>query len=266
MKRKKIPYFYILVAICLLTILILVLPFTMRESEPPPEVAEETAREPDGELTAGEIIERSREAHGGRKELLSLESVQLRTSSILGTQQAEHAEETAWYLFPDRMRSEARIGSTTFVQVYDRGSSWIREGEEISEADMATTEILRRSLKHFPTFLVRAADSTAIAIMKGRSFIDGKPQYRIHIIEQDADETTLWIDSSDYLLRRMDYPVFAGDAEQHMQLDFDSYEKREGIMLPNEVDLYLNGVLIQQTTVLEYRLNVGVPDTLLQRP
>jgi len=265
--KSSINYAYMLVAAVVLTVLVLVIPLTERVEE----TGEERASKESGEevmekLDPAEIISRSIEAHGGRKKLSTLKTIRMSTSALIGTGKREHAEELAYYRFPDMMRSEARIGNESYVQAYDGERAWLLENGGVVDADARTTELLRRSLKHFPNFLLDAADSNAVLVEKGRSFIGGRPQYRIFVLEEDTDETTLWIDASDLLLRRMEYPIYAGESEEWIRLDFKKFSSVDGIILPYEVDIRVNGMLVQETTILDYRVNVPVADSLFARP
>ena len=266
-KKTKVPYLYILIAILLLTVLILIIPFTGRREEPDAirQTQEETSG-PETQPTARSILLTALDAHGGMKSISSLNSLKMTTTSSLGPDGRESARETAFYSFPGKMKSEASIGDNTYVQSYNEGSAWYVENGVASPGDRRMIEFLRRSLKHFPNFLIQATDSTAITMIKGKSFIDGKPPYIVYVIDGESDETTLWIDLDELHVSRMDYPVFAGEVEEHVRLDLLDYRKTDGILLPYRVRLYMNGLFAQETTILTYEINPGLNDSLFVSP
>jgi hypothetical protein len=262
LRKAKVPYLHILFTVIILTILILIIPFT-GQREAPDEFTtdvEDTLSEK-SEPTASDILTKVLQAHGGIEKISSIRSIKMTTTSLLGPEKNEYADEAAYYNFPDQMRSEAKIGTDTFIQTYSHGSAWLSENDIVGEADLRTLEILRRSLKHFPNFILQASDSVAIVMIKSKSFIEGKPHYTVFVIDKDSDETTLWIAFDDFLVKRMDYPVFAAETEEHMRLDFSDYRETGGIQFPHSVDIHMNGVLVQQTTVLSYDVNPPVPDS-----
>jgi len=267
MKSPKAPYIYILIAILALTILVLILPFTKsrQSGDKPPAVSPAALEEP-GEQDIITILEKSLKAHGGRDALSSVRSLKMNTSSDLGPEEEEKILEEAFYRFPDQMKSEARIGKDLFVQAYDRGNVWVMEKDSVYQGDMRTAEILRRSLKHFPFFLLQAVDTTSLVLAKDRSFIDGEPYYTVLVIDRDADETTMLISPDTFLLRRMDYPVFAGETEEHLRLDFLDYSETGGVQLPRRVNIFIGGNLVQETKVLTYELNPQLSDSLFEPP
>lgn len=267
MNKLTAPYLYILIAILFLTVLILVLPFTGSKESGDESVLVTPGDEeaPDDKSTIG-LLMQAIEAHGGEEAISSIRSVRMSTSSYLGPGEEEDVLEEALYRFPDQMKSLARIGDTTYIQTYDRGTSWVMEGDSLFRGDMRTMEILRRSLKHFPFFLLEAIDSTSLVLAKDRSFVDGEPYHTVYVIDRDSDETTILISPDDFLIRRMDYPIFAGETEEHMRLDFLEYKKSGGVQLPHKVLIYIGGNLVQETKVLTYEMNPELADSLFEFP
>ncbi|MFQ6102894.1 MAG: hypothetical protein ACE5OP_01210 [Candidatus Glassbacteria bacterium] len=269
MEKSKAPYLYVLFAALLISLLIFIIPFTEKK-EPPgrQSVSEEGVESKTNalDLSAYNILIRAEGAYGGSKTISSLKAIQMNTTSLLKSEGGETATEKAYYRFPNRMRSEAHIGAETYIQAYDNGMAWVMENGVVSDGDLRTREILRKSLKHFPNFLIQATDSASLAMIKGKSFIEGKPHYMIYVIDPDSDEFTLWIAMEDFLVKRIDYPVYAGTTEEHMRLDFLSFREKKGLKLPYKVNIFLNGILVQETTVLDYEINPSLPDSLFEKP
>lgn len=263
--KTKVPYLPILITVFLLSLLIAIIPFTGKKERPEEEKAagKESGR---GEISSSSIITDAIKAHGGPEALGAMRTVRMKTASVLLTEGREHAEESAFYRFPDGMRSEARIGNDTYIQAYFRGAAWIMEKMEVQDADPGTSEFLRRSLKHFPNFLLAAVDPAAVTLMRGSSFIEGEALHTISVIDTESDETVLCISPDDYLVRRMEYSVFAGVTEEHVRLDLTDFHQHAGVVLPHKVNITMNGMLVQETNVLGYELNLPLPDSLFEKP
>jgi len=267
MNKSKATYFYILIAILFLTILVYVLPFTgLREPGDKSAVDTPDTGIKSSEQSAVNILRKALDAHGGRDKISGIRSVRMNTSASLGPEESNEILEEAFYRFPDQMKSEARIGQDLFIQAFNRGTVWVVEGDSVFQGDMRTIEILRRSLKHFPSFLLQAIDSTSLVLTKDRSFINGESYLTIYVIDRDSDETTLLLSPDNFLIRRMDYPVFAGETEEHMRLEFLDYKKISGIQFPHRVNIFIGGLLVQETKVLTYELNPQLPDSLFEFP
>lgn len=263
--KTKVPYLSILITVFLLSLLITIIPFTGKKEQ---QEEEKTSGEQsgEGEISSSGIITAAIKAHGGPEVLGTMRTLRMKTASVLLAEGRERAEESAFYRFPDGMRSEARIGNDMYVQTYFRGAAWIMEKGEVQEADRGTREFLRRSLKHFPNFLLAAADPAAVTLMRGTSFIEGKALLTISVIDTESDETILCISPDDFLVRRMEYSVFAGVTEEHLRLDLADFHQHAGVVLPYKVDITMNGMLVQETNVLEYELNLPLPDSLFEKP
>lgn len=264
--KTKVPYFSILIAVFLLSLLIAIIPFSGKK-----ERREETKirEEPDAtraDLSATDILSSAIKAHGGADALRGLRSVRMRTASTLLAESGEKAEENAFYRFPDAMRSEANIGGAIYIQAYFHGSAWIMSDGKVRDADPGTTEFLRRSLKHFPSYLLTAVDPSAVTLMRGTSFTEGKSLHTIAVIDAESDETVLCISPEDFLVKRMEYSIFAEVTEEHVRLDLSDFRQESGVILPYKVDITVNGVHVQETNVRHYDLNIPLPDSLFEKP
>lgn len=264
--KTKVPYISILITVFLLSLLIAIIPFSEKKGLPEEKQAPSKQGATGRELSASGIITESLRAHGGADLLAALRSLGMRASSVLLGQGQEVAEESAVYRFPEGMRSEAKIGNDVYVQGYFRSTAWTRTGGEVRDADTGTTELLRRSLKHFPNILLYALDPAAVTLMRGTTFIDGKPYHTLSIIDAESDETILCISAEDFLIHRMEYSVFAGVTEELLRLDFRDFRAHAGVSLPHQVDITMNGMRVQETKIDKYELNLPLPDSLFEKP
>jgi hypothetical protein len=208
------------------------------------------------------------EAIGGRQRVDALRALRASGTVITGGQRVRFLLVAAR---PDRVRIETDSNGRTLVQgtdgvappwEFDTGSSPVRS-REMAEAPGKTFQ----TDAEFDDPLIAGAERGYTFDFVGKSEVGGRSLLRVMVTRKLTDTFALYLDADTYLIvLRVEQRTSAGGRQVQVVTRYDDFRPVEGVLLPHEVTLSIDGKFTQQTKIEVIDGNPRITDGTFSRP
>ncbi len=215
------------------------------------------------------LIRRSLEAYGGIDLIKKIKGLRLESTIILHRNSPDpmQGRSVEYYRFPDRLRTEIKIGMRAKTHIYDGLNAWTIEGEWHVPGEDFVAEGLRTSIKNVPILLLQEAlDEQSILQAIVLDKMDGRVVFVVPFNDSGGSQYWLWFNSESYLLERLDYTLITSRGPSAMQVRFENYREFDGIQTATLITFYSGGSITQETRVEKAAYNPELPESLFSVP
>ena len=170
-----------------------------------------------------------------------------------------------------KQRLELTVKDQVAVQVYDGVQGWkVRpylNTSEVQPYTAAETEVAQRAEELDGLLLDAAAKRTQISYV-GEEKIDGKDNYRLHVVPAQGKPRDVWLDASTYLETRIEGDPRRLDGRMHaVSVYYKDYRPEHGLVLPHLQETVVEGVKERyKLTITKATVNEPLPDSLFAKP
>ena len=214
-----------------------------------------------GSLSFDEIIERNMRAMGGRAAIEAVKSIEVDLHIVDPDFEVDGKYRTAR---PGRMRIDILAdGKHVYTEAFDGDGGWQWKGTVVEQASSKGTAALRHGVelpgKLFGLHELRQRGHRVD--LATREAIDGTNYYALRITLTDGYTTTLYIDTSSWLItRRRDLRPLHVDVDPTpttIESRFSDFRKIDGVLfafVSTDIDL-ATGKILETTRVRSVKLN-----------
>jgi outer membrane lipoprotein-sorting protein len=203
--------------------------------------------------TAEEIVKKALEARGGIGKIGAVQSE--RVTGHLSSSQGIEGAFVLELKRPHKMHTEITVEGQTVVRVYDgKSAGWmINPFTEKKDAQPMSAE----DLKGIPDEsdmdgpLVDYKSKGYQIELAGKEDLDGKPVYRLKLVNENGDVRFYLIDASSFLTAKWEGVRKVGDKEIPWESSFSDYREVQGLKYPFKIEQSSPGTEIKQTLTAE---------------
>ncbi len=224
-------------------------------------------------LTVDQVIERNRQAMGGRLAIEAVKSIEVNLHivdpgfEVVGKYRAAR---------PARMRIDVMGGGKhVYTEAFDgqRGWQWKGQGTTIEQESPKATAALRHGVE-LPGKLFGLHEQRQRGHrvdLAGREKIDGIDYYAVRLTLNDGFTTTLYVDPRNWLItRRRDVRPLHVDVDPTpttIESRFSDFRKVDGVLFPfasTDTDI-ATGKVLETTRIHSIKLNLQFDPTIFSK-
>lgn len=214
-------------------------------------------------LTAGQIIEKSIEASGGRKAMESMTSLWGRVHIENATQNM-HGDIEYYTKAPNKRLVVVRIEDLGELrQGFDGVNGWVSMGEGVSDMNPEQLAAFKREAVFNPMLNWRQIYPKAR--LRGKEMVDGREAYALEMTAADGKTEVHYYDAETFLLVRQRGVRDTPQGPQRMTLDYLDYRDVSGLKMPFLMKQSMAaGGAVSRTEIM--MVNVPIDDAMFSKP
>ncbi len=209
-----------------------------------------------------EMLRKAVAAAGGFEKFQALENFSIKTRHVLyqSTTQTELiVVETA--LLPDKTKQVMTVSAGERVQVLNDKNSWKKMGTVYSDLIEAEKREMKRGLFLTTFNLFKLSASAELEVQYyGQETLGGKTNHVLHITNKSGDFLNLYVSAETYLVAKKTYSGAAEVGLATLEETYSDYRDIQGIKMPFHTIIKANGRPFMETSVVEAKLNVTLPE------
>ena len=168
---------------------------------------------------------------------------------------------------PNKFRMEMEMQGQKMIQTYDGTTAWMvatwlgPQPQELSGAE------LKQAMEqaNFDGELYNYAQKGFEAALAGKVNIEGTPMFHIILTDNDGTEKNYYIDSVDFLVKKIKARIEAQGQTVEVEQNFSSYKSFDGIMMPTRIEAR-NPAGVAVVNFNNVSFNVPLDDKIFQKP
>lgn len=219
--------------------------------------------------TAEDVIAKYVEARGGLAKIRSIQSERVSGTIVFSpTVQGPFVVERER---PLKMHMEITLGDQTFIRVYDgKSAGWVYNPftanpavEPMNANDLRS--ILDEADFEGPFIDYKAKGNTVE--FAGKTTLEGKPAYKLKVINKNGDVTYFFFDAATYFLIRFDGTRKIDDKDVLSQTSFRNYREVNDLQYPFLVESYTPSTGESQKIIADkIEVNISISESRFRRP
>ncbi|MBN2571286.1 MAG: outer membrane lipoprotein-sorting protein [Ignavibacteriales bacterium] len=218
------------------------------------------------DLSPEEIIEKYREAKGCDK----LENVQ----SLIATEKIQFANNDSLIAYSRMIKSrplKSRIeffAGLSLIEIYNGKDGWyLDEFSDMKNPEKMSPEKLIdvRQKAHIDDPVGSYKKLGYSIELEETEKINGREAYVIKLTTEKDNYAFYYIDKENFMLLKHKFSGSGEFKDYTFEKVFSDYRKVEDILFAYSIEMYLNGVLQNKSTVMELLLNKNVSDSLFEK-
>ena len=216
-----------------------------------------------------DLLRRVIEAKGGLETLKAVRTVVADAETALQMQQGTLPSATRTYVvYPDKVRVEADVQGAQTVQVYNAGTAWVKSPAGVQDAPLGMIADMAASVARdtIPMLIAASAGRLTVRALPEQKGRDGRPVRVLEISGPTIDRVRLFIDAEHRIVGQAFSRSDPTGRQVLSEEVFADYRMVDGVRVPFEAQLLLNGQPVLKRTLTKVVLNQQVPDSLFQRP
>ncbi len=170
---------------------------------------------------------------------------------------------------PSKIRMEAEIQGTKFIQAYDGENGWMIAPWTGSPdpQDMPDEQIkAMRDMGDIEGDLYNWDKKGHEVSLIGKEDMEGTPVYKIKLVKENGDEYLYYIDAENYVVLRTDVKTTVQGTEVNSSTYLSNFKPVEGMIMPFSMESKMNGQVVSQIMVDTYRIDEPVDDNVFTKP
>ncbi|MGE5245003.1 MAG: insulinase family protein [Betaproteobacteria bacterium] len=220
-----------------------------------------------GDATA--LLDRAIAAKGGLATLRGIRGIKAVTTGTMTTPTggSVEAQVTTWLQYPDHVRVETKLPSTTIVQGYDGEHAWVKDPMGLHDVPQSATGEIRATFQRDTiAALLAAHDGT----LKARALPDvkdpsGALYHALELSGPTFDPMVMYIDPATGYVVRQTY-VAAGPGRPLIEEHFGDYRPVDGVEVAFTASVQVGGRQILERKVTDIQVNPPIAASLFKRP
>ena len=224
------------------------------------------AASPSSDESASDLIARAVRGKGGLEKLRSIRTVRAESEMIARTPDGQVTVPTTIRIrYPRQFRIDSSMPGGPLVQVFDSGTSWVRDARGVRVLPDEAADLMRQNVLRDPVLLLLAlAEGRVEARRAADVTVGGTPMPALQVDLPAAGPLTLVIDRESGLILRQRYPAraAAGDIEESLS----DYRDVNGLQVAFSVDVRHPGEPPITRVLRSFEYNVPLDDGLFTRP
>lgn len=212
-------------------------------------------------------LRRAIEAKGGLVALRGVESLVADANTDFQLEDGRVASTTRTYIrYPDRFRVDATVAGADVVQVYNRGTAWVKDPAGVRAAPAAMRDEFAASVRRDTISLLLAADEGRFAVRAVTEAAAGGPGPVLEVSGEGFSPVRLHLDER-MLISRQTYTM-SGPQGRVIQVEevLSDYREVSGVLVPFTAELLHDGRPVLTRTLTRVTLNAPLDETLFERP
>jgi zinc protease len=221
------------------------------------------------DAAAVELLRRVIDARGGLQTLKSVRTVVAEAETTLQMQQGTLPSKTRTYIsYPDKVRVDAEVNGAETTQVYSAGTAWLKSPAGVQDAPQAMTAEMAASVRRdtIPLLVDAAEGRLTVRTLPDQKGRDGRSLRVLELSGEGLDRVRLYVDDQ-MLVVGQAYTRADPTGRQLLSEEmFSDYRQVNGLNVPFEAQLLLNGQAVLKRTLTNVVINEPIAETTFARP
>ena len=205
------------------------------------------------------------ESIGGRQQLLALKAFKATGTTKIG---GEELRFTMWAARPNLIRTETTSNGRVLTQGYDgKNLPWIVDSKngQVREMGAVAARAFSTDADFDDPLVLR--DGRQISLdYAGETEIDGKPVFKLIVIENFTQTSSIYLDHSTYFLIRHDVVKPGRRGPETVETDYSDFRPINGVMLPHRIVEKASGEVVYETIMERIEANPTIMPGLFSKP
>jgi outer membrane lipoprotein-sorting protein len=170
---------------------------------------------------------------------------------------------------PNKVRMEADIQGTKFIQVYNGKEGWAVMPWTGSTEPQALDDEQVKSLKQMSDIegeLYNWKEKGYDVTLEGSDDVEGTPVYKVKVVKPGNDEFIFYLDKDNYIILKSDAKITVQGSPVESSNYYSNFKMVDGMAMPYSIETRMNGQVVSQIEIDTIALNKVLPDSLFEKP
>ncbi len=170
---------------------------------------------------------------------------------------------------PNKVRMEAEIQGTNFVQAYDGENGWTIMPWTGSQEPQDMSEDQLKSVKQMGDIdgdLYNWEEKGHKLSYEGEDEMEGTPVYKLNLEKEDGDVFKYYLDADNYVILRVDAKVNVQGTEVEASSYYSNFKPVQSMILPHSIESRVDDQLQSQIVIDSYEINSEINDSMFEKP
>lgn len=202
----------------------------------------------------------------GMKKLHETNSIVMKGKIIQGNMELPM---TMYQKRPKKLRMEAEVQGTQFLQVYNGKEGWTVMPWTGSTEPQPMNEDQIKILEQEADIegdLYDWKDKGFKVTLEGSDEMEGTPVYKIKLVKPDGNEFTFYLDKDNYVILKTDAKVKIQGNPIETTTFYSNFKSVDGMVMPYSIESRMNGQVTSQITIDSIEVNKGLEDSMFEKP
>ncbi len=178
-------------------------------------------------------------------------------------------EFTVYQQRPDNFRLEVNIQGTQMIQSFDGEKAWYVASWTGSTDPIEMSEVELKSFKRQADFdgtLYNYEEKGYQTELIGTEDMEGTEVFKIKQTDQEGDIFYQFIDTENFILLKTTAILKMGESETESETYYSNYNEQEGIVIPFNIEVKMNGQIVSQIKIEYVELNIDIDKAIFAMP
>ncbi len=170
---------------------------------------------------------------------------------------------------PKKLRMEAEIQGTKFVQGYNGKDGWaIMPWTGSTDPQDVTGDQLKglEQMADIEGDLYNWEKKGYTVTLEGSEDMEGTPVYKIKLVKPDGDAFIFYMDKDNYVVLKEDATVKVQGTPVESSTFFSNFKSVEGMVMPFSIESRMNGQVTSQIEIDSIEVNKVLEDSMFEKP